>query len=64
MILLDTNGIMDREKYFFDPDEEYAVSILTRAEFELGIQSARDARVTSASSPSFTIHTQVRAMIR
>ncbi|MGO1944984.1 MAG: hypothetical protein ACTH1Z_11365 [Ancrocorticia sp.] len=55
---------MDREKYFFDPDEEYAVSILTRAEFELGIQSARDARVTSASSPSFTIHTQVRAMIR
>ncbi|MGO2632510.1 MAG: PIN domain-containing protein [Galactobacter sp.] len=45
MILLDTNVIIDREKYYFDPGEDFAVSILTRAEFELGIQSAHDAQV-------------------
>ena len=43
MILLDTDVIIDRERYVFDPDQDYAASILSRAEFELGIQSARDA---------------------
>ncbi|MBD0024255.1 MULTISPECIES: PIN domain-containing protein [Gordonia] len=45
MILLDTTVIIDRAKCLFDPGEDYAVSILTRAEFELGIQSARDATI-------------------
>jgi predicted nucleic acid-binding protein len=48
VILLDTNVLIDREKYRFDPAETYAASILSRAEFELGIQAARDA-VTRAS---------------
>lgn len=48
MILLDTNVIIDREHYSFDPAESYAASILTRAEFELGIQAAGDARIRAS----------------
>jgi predicted nucleic acid-binding protein len=47
-ILLDTNVIIDRDQYVFDPSERYGASILTRAEFELGIQVARDPHVRAA----------------
>ncbi|MCL1900446.1 MAG: PIN domain-containing protein [Promicromonosporaceae bacterium] len=40
MILLDTNILIDRERFTFDDDELYAASILTRAEFEFGIHAA------------------------
>jgi len=43
VILLDTDVLIDRERYVFAADQVYAASILSRAEFELGIQSARDA---------------------
>jgi predicted nucleic acid-binding protein len=44
VILLDTDVIIDRGKYVFDPDQDFAASVLSRAELELGIQSACDAR--------------------
>ncbi|WP_163542440.1 PIN domain-containing protein [Occultella kanbiaonis] len=48
MILLDTNVLIDREGYVFDPSQGYAASILSRAEFELGIQSARDVQTRAS----------------
>lgn len=40
--LLDTNILIDRHRYTFDPSEEYGASILSCAELELGIAVAKD----------------------
>lgn len=48
MIVLDTNVLIDRDQYVFDEHETYAASILSRAEFEFGIQVARDTTTRTA----------------
>ena len=40
MILLDTNILIDGERYVLDPSESYVASMLSRAELELGVHSA------------------------
>ena len=40
MILLDTCILVDLDKYALDPNQEYSVSILSRAELEFGIRKA------------------------
>lgn len=40
MILLDTNVLIDLQRYRLDPDESYAASILSRAELEFGVTVA------------------------
>lgn len=47
MIILDTNILIDLHRYAFDPAEEYAASILSRAELEFGVQVAVDADTTA-----------------
>lgn len=41
MILLDTNVLIDLDRYRLDNTETYGASILSRAELEFGIQMAR-----------------------
>jgi predicted nucleic acid-binding protein len=41
VILLDTNILIDLDLYVFDPEEEYGASILSRAELEYGIHTAK-----------------------
>ena len=41
MIILDTNVLIDRDLFEFEPEERYAASILSRAEFEFGICAAK-----------------------
>ncbi|MCC2335110.1 PIN domain-containing protein [Cellulomonas wangsupingiae] len=48
MILLDTNVLVDLHLYALDPAEQYAVSILSRAELEFGVRAARSAVDTAA----------------
>ena len=48
MIILDTNVLIDLHLYQFDPGEVYGASILSRAELEFGIQSARSADAAAA----------------
>jgi predicted nucleic acid-binding protein len=43
MILLDTNVLIDLERYDFDTDESFGASILSRAELEFGVQVAPSA---------------------
>ena len=43
MILLDTNMLIDLDRYRFDATETYGASILSRAELEFGIQVAPSA---------------------
>ncbi|MET8520095.1 PIN domain-containing protein [Nocardioides sp. NPDC004968] len=40
MIILDTNVLIDYDRYLFDAGEAYAASILSRAELEFGVQAA------------------------
>jgi predicted nucleic acid-binding protein len=40
LVLLDTNILVDFEDYLLDPANTYMVSILSRAELELGIRKA------------------------
>jgi len=40
LVLLDTCILVDLEKYLLNPDREYRVSILSRAELEFGIRKA------------------------
>lgn len=47
MILLDTNVLIDLDKYEFTPDEEYGASMLSRAELEFGIRGARSSHDTA-----------------
>lgn len=43
MILLDTNVLIDLDRYRFDRGETYGASILSRAELEFGVQVAPSA---------------------
>lgn len=47
MILLDTNMLIDLDRYRFDPGESYGASILSRAELEFGVQVAPSAESTA-----------------
>jgi len=40
VIILDTNVLIDYDRYHFDAGEAYAASILSRAELEFGVQAA------------------------
>ena len=48
MILVDTCVLIDWANLDTNPDESYAASILTRAEFEFSIHNARTAQVRAA----------------
>ena len=48
MIVLDTNVLVDLHLYALDPVEQYAASILSRAELEFGVRAARTAADTAA----------------
>ena len=41
MIILDTNILIDYDRYLYEADEAYAASILSRAELEFGVQAAK-----------------------
>ena len=43
MIVLDTNVLVDLDRYVLDVDGAYGASLLSRAELEFGINAARDA---------------------
>lgn len=47
MILLDTDVLIDIEKYAFSADEVYGASILSRAELEFGVRAAKTPRATA-----------------
>jgi predicted nucleic acid-binding protein len=47
VILLDTNVLVDLHLYRLDPDEQFAASILSRAELEFGLRAARTAHDTA-----------------
>lgn len=47
MIILDTNVLIDLDRYEFDPGEAYGASILSRAELEFGIRRARNPHDTA-----------------
>ena len=48
MIVLDTNVLVDLHLYALDPAEQYAASVLSRAELEFGVRAARSAEDTAA----------------
>lgn len=48
MIVLDTNVLVDLDRYALDPDGLHAASILSRAELEFGVRAARNAIDTAA----------------
>jgi len=47
MILLDTNILIDLDRYMFDASEMYGASVLSRAELEFGVQVAATAHETA-----------------
>lgn len=51
MILLDTNVLIDLHVYRLDLDEPFTASIVSRAELELGVRSARSLTAAHPDAP-------------